>query len=80
MLEALFALLSGGGGIAAAIAAIIAAIGAAYLKGKSVQKTKQKAKEADAYERHLEDIADANTARGRVDPHKLPDNDPYRRD
>ncbi len=79
-MEILLSLISGGGGIAAVIAAILAAIGAAYLKGRSAEKTKHKAKEADAYERHLEDIANANDARNRVNPHKLPVNDPYRRD
>lgn len=55
-----------GGGIAAVIGGIVAALGLLFGLFKSVQKTgvdKQKAKEADAYAKHIQDIADAADAR-----------------
>ncbi len=79
-MSTLVAMFSGSNGIIAGIAALIAAIGAAYLKGRSAERTKQKAKEKDAYERHLKDIADAADARNRVQPSDSVQNDKYRRD
>lgn len=51
----------------------------AFLRGASHSDTKQKAKERDAYERHLDEISDAHDARNRVG--RVPDeSDKYRRD
>lgn len=80
MLDALLSLVSGGGGIAAVVAAIIAAIGAAYLKGKSSERTKQKARNADALEKHYDDISKAADARSNVTADSMRDKDPYQRD
>ncbi|NTS31246.1 hypothetical protein HQ945_08260 [Phyllobacterium sp. BT25] len=79
-MSTILALFSGSNGIIAGIATLIAAIGAAYLKGRSAERTKQKAKEKDAYERHLKDIADAADARNHVQPSDSVQNDKYRRD
>lgn len=76
-METLFSLFSGSGLL---IGGIIAAIIAAYVKGRTTERTKQKAKEKDAYERHLQDIADAADARNRVKPSDSVHDDPYRRD
>lgn len=80
MLDLISTLLTGGNGLFVALSAVLAAIGAAYLKGRSAEKIKQKAKNADALQKHYDDIADATDARNGVDTSRLPDRDPYRRD
>lgn len=66
----------------AILGGVIAVVGA-FIKGRldgaKKERTKQRAKEADAYERHLQDIADAADARNSVDPRGVPD-DPHNRD
>jgi hypothetical protein len=72
-----------GGWLTAALAGLAAVGGAlwkAYSAGRTSHRNEQKAKEADAYERHLEEIAAANRARNSVDPGSLPEHDKYRRD
>jgi len=59
--------------------AVIAALIAFFkgrLDGAKAERNRNRAKEADAYEKHLKDIADAGNAR----PHGLPVDDPYNRD
>lgn len=46
--------------------------------GAQAERNRTRAKEADAYEKHLKDIADAADARNSVSPDSMPD-DPYRR-
>lgn len=50
-----------------------------FLRGSSHSDTKQKAKERDAYERHLDEISNAHDARNRVG-RVLDESDKYRRD
>lgn len=85
MIEVLFAFLSTGiGKIIVGIFAAIIAAGGAYLRGRSSgkqsERDKQRAKEADAYEQSMQELADANRARNSVDPDSVPEHDPYRRD
>ena len=47
--------------------------------GVKSERDRNKAEKADAYEKHLKEIADAADARNSVSPHGLP-GDPYRRD
>lgn len=47
--------------------------------GAKAERNKQRAKEADAYEKHLQDLSAAADAGNRVDPLGMPD-DPYNRD
>jgi len=72
------------GGWATAILAGIGALGVAlwraFAAGKTSQKNKDRAQEADAYERHLEEIAAANRARNGVQLGSVPEHDKYRRD
>lgn len=46
--------------------------------GAQAERNRTRAREADAYEKHLKDIADAADARNSVSPDSMPD-DPYRR-
>lgn len=63
--------------IGAAVA--VGALVWAFLRGASHSDTKHKARERDAYERHLDEISDAHDARNRVG--RVPgDRDKYRRD
>lgn len=62
-----------------AIGAVLGAVIVAFLKGKSTERTAQKAKEADAYERHLNEVSGAHDARNAVSD-RLPEHDKYRRD
>lgn len=79
MIETIIGLLTGGNGIIAAIVGALGLIAAAYFKGKSAGKQAADAKKADAYEKHLEDIANAADARSRAPTDdSLPDK--YRRD
>lgn len=65
--------------IAIGAAVAVGALIWAFLRGASHSDTKQRAKERDAYERHLDEISDAHDARNRVG--RVPANDdPYRRD
>lgn len=80
MLDIIGMLTSSGSSILVGIGAVLTLIVAAFFKGKSSERTRQKAKEADSYEKHLKDVADAHNARNSVDPHRLPVDDPYRRD
>lgn len=64
------------------IAGIIAgalALLQAFRTGKQYGVNSQAKKDADSYEKHINDIANANTARGHVTD-SLPDKDKYRRD
>lgn len=81
MMDALVSLIPGGWltAILAGLAAVGGAVWRAFVAGKTSQKNADRAKEADAYEQHLEDLAAANRARNSVTG-SLPDNDPYRRD
>jgi hypothetical protein len=67
-----------------AIGAAIVAAGSAWIHGRlsgaKAQANADKAKEADAYEQSLQDIAAAGDARSSVDVSRVPDRDPYRRD
>lgn len=65
--------------IAGYIIAAIVVIWQAFMMGKKSGKDEQKSKEADSYEKHLSEIADANSARSSVTD-SLPDKDKYRRD
>lgn len=65
---------------ALAIAAMVAAaIWQAFRTGKQFGSSTERTKDADSYEKHIKDIADANTARSNVTD-SLPDKDKYRRD
>lgn len=82
MIELILSLIPGGS-ITAAIAAGLATLAGMlgiYRAGRSAERTKNRAKEADAYEQHLREISDAHSARNRVDPDRVPSDDPYRRD
>lgn len=63
--------------IIAGIVAVIGAVAAAFWRGRKSAQTSQKAKERDAYEQHLEDIADAHDARNRAG--SVQPDDKYRR-
>lgn len=64
-----------------AIGAAVAVFGilASFYFGRKTERNANRAKDADAYERHLEEIAAANRARNSVTD-GLPDSDKYRRD
>lgn len=65
--------------VIAILAGIVGAIGWGLRQrsaGASAAINAQKAKEADAYAKHIQDIADAANAR----PSRLPNDDPYNRD
>lgn len=66
--------------IGGSILAILSALIYGRLSGAKAERNANRAKEADAYERSLEEIAAANRARNSVSPDRLPDDDPYRRD
>lgn len=78
----LLSLLPGGSltAILGAVLAGIAALSALIFGARKAGRDAQRAKEADAYAKHLEEIAGAHNARNRVDPDRVPDRDPYRRD
>lgn len=64
------------------LAAIVAALAWGFqqrIAGAKAERNKQKAKEADSLEKHLDELSDAHIARNSVDG-RLPDDDPYRRD
>lgn len=78
-MSALLAFLLGNKTILAIGAAIIGGLGYGFqqrLAGAKAERTKQKAKEADAYEKHLQEISDAANAR----PTGSVLNDPNNRD
>ncbi|WP_156460182.1 hypothetical protein [Mesorhizobium sp. Root157] len=79
----LSALVSDAGGYLLGFGAILIAFLATYLKGRlsgaKLERTKQKAKEADSYEKSLKELADAAIARNSVDG-RMPDSDRYQRD
>lgn len=61
------------------MALVLAALGLAFqqrLAGAKAERNKQKAKEADSYAKHLQDIADAAVAK----PSGSVSDDPYNRD
>lgn len=82
MIDLLLSFIPGGSltAIAAAILAGLAGFFGIYRSGHKAGQDKQKAREADKYEQHLEDIAAGHDARNHVDPSRLPNDDPYRRD
>lgn len=63
---------------------IVAAFVATYVKGRlsgaSLERSKQAAKEADAYEQHLKELADAASAGAAVRPGDSLHDDPFNRD
>lgn len=69
------------GGYLLIAGAALVGIVSAYIKGGRDKELKHKAKEADAYAKHLEDIKNAAVARGNVniDPDRLRDDDGYKR-
>ena len=48
--------------------------------GVKSERNRNRAKEADAYEKSLKEIADAADARNSVRADSVPEHDPYRRD
>lgn len=76
----ILSLISGGNGLLVALGAVLAAIVAAFFKGRSVERTNQKARNADALQNHYNDVAAAADARSRADADGMRDNDPYKRD
>lgn len=62
-----------------AIGAFVGAVVLAFVKGKSTERTAQRAKEADSYEQHLKDVSGAHDARNAVSG-GLPKHDKYKRD
>lgn len=83
MLEFLGAFLPNIGNLVYLAAAALVAIAAAWIKGRmdgaTSEKTRQKAKEADAHAKELDEIAKASAARSGVRPNDgVPDK--YRRD
>jgi gas vesicle protein len=63
-----------------AIAALFGAHVTGRVTGAKNQRNEDRAKEADAYEDHLEDIERAASARSRVQPSDGVPDDRYRRD
>jgi hypothetical protein len=63
------------------LGAVAAVFGAWKIRqsGVNAERNKQRAKEADSYEKSLKELADAAVARNSVDS-RVPDHDPYRRD
>lgn len=80
-MDAILSLIPGGSltAIGGAIVAALVAVWRVFAAGKKAGLNQARAKEADSYEKHLEDLARGHDARNRVDG-RLPDNDPYRRD
>lgn len=82
-MDALLSLFSGAQNILLLIgAAIVAGVGLlakGRIDGARAERDKHKAKEADAYAKHLDDIAKAADAGNRVSG-RVPVNDPYNRD
>lgn len=76
----ILSLISGGNGLLVALGAVLAAIVAAFFKGRSVERTNQKARNADALQNHYNDVAAAADARSRVNADSVRRNDPYKRD
>lgn len=76
----ILSLISGGNGLLVALGAVLTAIVAAFFKGRSVERTNQKARNADALQNHYNDVAAAADARSRADADGMRDNDPYKRD
>jgi uncharacterized membrane protein YdjX (TVP38/TMEM64 family) len=62
-----------------ALAALLVAFLQGRLSGAEAERKANRAREADAYEKHLQEIADAASARNAVRPDGVPD-DKYRRD
>ncbi|MGN8022987.1 hypothetical protein ACTJJ7_19970 [Phyllobacterium sp. 22229] len=75
----ILSLISGGNGLLVALGAVLAAIVAAFFKGRSVERTNQKARNADALENHYKDVSSAADARHNVNSDGVR-NDPYKRD
>ena len=64
-------------------AGVVLAIGAwikGRLSGAKAERTAQKAKEADAYEKHLQDLGNAAAAGNAVHPGDSLQSDPFNRD
>lgn len=81
MLSAVLSFLTGPGGLYALLTAAVG-VGVLWLRrdARKDERNAQKAKEADAYAKHLKELEDASNARAGVKPGKLPDDDHYRRD
>lgn len=58
----------------------LAALFFARRSGVKAERNARRAKDADAYEKHLKEIADAADARNSISVDRLPERDPYRRD
>lgn len=65
--------------VSAAIIALLVAIWRVWTVGKKAGRDEAKAKEVDAYEDHLQDVARANRARAAAERDGVP-NDKYDRD
>lgn len=67
-----------------AIGAGVIAVAGAWFKGRlsgaKAERNAQKAKEADAYEKHLEDLGNAAAAGNAVHPGDSLQSDPFNRD
>lgn len=79
-MDLLISLVSGGNGLLVALGAILATAIAAFVKGRSVERSKQEAKDSDALQTHYKDVADAASARAGITPDSVRDHDTYRRD
>ncbi|SDP08027.1 hypothetical protein [Phyllobacterium sp. OV277] len=73
-------LISGGNGLLVALGVFLAGLVAAFLKGRSVERSKQNERNSDALQNHYKDVADAVDARSRFNPDGVRNDDPYRRD
>ncbi len=84
MMQTLLSIIPNLTNILYAIGAALILAGAAWLKGRSsgasAERNKQRAKDADAYEKHLKEISDAADARNRVQPSDSVQDDKYLRD
>lgn len=80
-MELLLSLLPGGWitALAGAVIAALASVFGIYRAGKKAGRDRERAKQGDAYERHLEEIRRASDARRRAGDVSLSD-DPYNRD
>ncbi|HEX7072958.1 MAG TPA: hypothetical protein VF226_02875 [Hyphomicrobiaceae bacterium] len=66
--------------IGAGIVAALLAVWRIFAAGRKAGRNEAAAKERDAYESHLQDIARANHARAGAELGGVPDSDPYNRD
>lgn len=74
----------GADGILYALGAAVFVALVAFIKGRmdgrTAERNRNRAEDADAYEKHLKELETAAAARNRVQPGRVPDDDKYRRD